>query len=85
MLALWALPEDYLEQYLSLRKPRLEEGVGDVAIGRALLPRTYAQKAGDARSAAGQQQTPVQVSLSKAIGLRLPEWCQLAAIFVVCC
>lgn len=61
MLALWALPEDYLEQYLSLRKPRLEEGTADVAIGRAALPRTHAQVAGDARSTAGQPQTPAQV------------------------
>ncbi len=62
MLALWALPEDYLEQYLSLRKPRLEEGAAaaDVAIGRAILPRSHALAAGDAKSAAGQQQTPAQ-------------------------
>jgi hypothetical protein len=51
MLALWALPEESLEQHLSLRKPRIDAGgAADVAIGRAVLAR--ARAAGQAEGGA---------------------------------
>ena len=50
MLALWALPEDALEQYLSLRKPRIGGGAADVTIGRAVLPR-LASRQGEGEAA----------------------------------
>jgi len=44
--ALWALPEDSLEQYLTLRKPSLARTDSDVHVGRANLSRD-AQRADD--------------------------------------
>lgn len=43
MLALWALPEDVLEQYLVLKKPMIQENGADVIVGRAVLPKTLTQ------------------------------------------
>ena len=39
MAALWALPQESLDQYLSLRKPSLIQTASDVHVGRASLPR----------------------------------------------
>lgn len=43
MAALWALPEDCLEQYLTLRKPSLIQTDSDVHVGRANLSRSVQQ------------------------------------------
>ena len=40
MAALWALPEDSLEQYLTLRKPSLVQTDSDLHVGRANLSRS---------------------------------------------
>ena len=37
--ALWALPQESLDQYLTLRKPSLTQTATDVHVGRASLPR----------------------------------------------
>ena len=37
--ALWALPQESLDQYLTLRKPSLTQTASDVHVGRASLPR----------------------------------------------
>ena len=39
MAALWALPQESLDQYLTLRKPSLTKTASDVHVGRASLPR----------------------------------------------
>ncbi len=46
--ALWALPEDSLEQYLTLRKPALVQTDSDLHVGRANLGRSAPE--GDSRS-----------------------------------
>ena len=43
MLALWALPEDVMEQYLVLKKPMIQENGADVIVGRAVLPKILTQ------------------------------------------
>lgn len=44
MLAVWALPEDVLEQYLVLSKPMIQDSSADVTVGRAVLPKTSSQQ-----------------------------------------
>ena len=39
MAALWALPQESLDQFLTLRKPSLIQTASDVHVGRASLPR----------------------------------------------
>lgn len=45
MLALWALPEDVLEQYLVLKKPVIQDTGADIVVGRALLPKVLPEQA----------------------------------------
>ena len=56
--ALWALPDDSLEQYLTLRKPSLAQTDSDVHVGRANLTRdaqSADDKAGKSAKAAFKQ------------------------------
>ena len=46
--ALWALPEDTLEQYLTLRKPALVQTDSDLHVGRANLSKSAPE--GESRS-----------------------------------
>ncbi len=43
MLAVWALPENVLEQYLVLKKPMIQDSGADVVVGRAVLPKVSMQ------------------------------------------
>ena len=44
MLAMWALPEDVLEQYLVLKKPMIQDTGADVVVGRAILPKILTEQ-----------------------------------------
>lgn len=38
LAALWAVPEDAVQQYVALHKPAVQAGAADLAVGRATLP-----------------------------------------------
>lgn len=46
LLILWAVPEDQLEHFLHLNKPRLQDSATDVTIGRVTLTKIPKAAAG---------------------------------------
>ena len=51
LAALWALPGDCAERLTALHKPELRAGLGEVAIGRAVLPTVADERAARSEAA----------------------------------
>ena len=69
MAALWVLPEDSLEQYLTLRKPSLVQTESDIHVGRAHLSRSNPQADNEGRAVAKPLQKQVLHVFKKGISL----------------
>ena len=73
--ALWALPEDSLEQYLTLRKPSLARTDSAVHVGRANLTRSAQRaddKAGKSANAAFKQVGIECIPVGALVRVRAP-------------
>ena len=53
LAALWAVPEDVVQQYVALHKPAVQAGAADLAVGRATLPLLDAAAGRQALAVAG--------------------------------
>lgn len=53
LAALWAVPEEAVQQYVALHKPAVQAGAADLAVGRATLPLLDAAAGRQALAVAG--------------------------------
>lgn len=51
LAALWALPGDCVERLTALHKPEMRAGLGEVAVGRAVLPMMADERAARSEAA----------------------------------